>query len=280
MKRFFFPTIASVLSISGVLTFSTVLAQAQQPKPEPINGGLTPPAQAKAAAGPAVPGLTSDKQKASYGIGLRIGGEMHAGQLSSDDLDLQAFVRGVTDAIAKKKPALSEEDLQQGMMNFRTELSTRLQDKAKTLGDKNKKEGEAFLAANKTKDGVKTLASGLQYKVIKSGNGATPGPTDTVKAHYKGTLLDGTVFDSSYDRGEPTEFPVNGVIKGWTEALQLMKVGDKWQLFVPSNMAYGEHGVGGDIGPNAVLVFEVELLDVSKGDKAPGGNIDLLPSGK
>ena len=166
------------------------------------------------------------------------------------------------------------------MTNFHAQLTARMQDKAKVLGDKNKKEGEAFLAANKSKDGVKTLPSGLQYKVIKSGTGATPGPTDVVQAHYKGTLLDGTVFDSSYDRGKPETFPVNGVIPGWTEALQLMKVGDKWELFVPANLAYKETGAGSDIGPNAVLLFDVELLDVGKGDNTPAANNNMWPAGK
>jgi FKBP-type peptidyl-prolyl cis-trans isomerase len=126
-----------------------------------------------------------------------------------------------------------------------------------------KKEGEAFLAANKAKEGVKTTASGLQYKVLKSGTGATPRATDTATVNYKGTLLDGTVFDSSSEHGGPASFPVNGVIKGWTEALQLMKVGDKWQLFIPTELAYSDHPDSPDIPPNAVLTFEVELLDVT-----------------
>jgi FKBP-type peptidyl-prolyl cis-trans isomerase FklB len=278
MKRFLLPTMARALSIFSVLAFFAVSVSAQQPKAESIKGGFVPQTQqTKAPAGPAVPGLATDKQKASYGIGFRMGGEMRGSQLTSDDIDLQALVRGMTDGLSKAKPALTEQDLQQAMMNFQTDLTSRIQEKEKTTGVKNKKDGEAFLAANKSKEGVKTLPSGLQYKVIKSGGGATPGPTDNVKAHYKGTLLDGTVFDSSYDRGEPVDFPVNHVIKGWTEALQLMKVGDKWQLFVPSELAYGEHGVGSDIGPNAVLVFDVELLDVSKGDNAPG---NILPPGK
>ena len=125
-------------------------------------------------------------------------------------------------------------------------------------------DGEAFLAANKKKDGVKATESGLQYEVIKEGKGAKPKATDTVKVHYHGTLIDGTVFDSSVEREEPAQFPVNRVIKGWTEALQLMQVGDKYRLVIPSDLAYGESGAGGDIGPNAVLVFEVELLDIVK----------------
>ena len=134
--------------------------------------------------------------------------------------------------------------------------------KAKVAGDKNLKEGETFLAENAKKDGVKSTASGLQYKVLKSGSGATPKSSDEVKVHYHGKLIDGTVFDSSVDRGEPVTFPVTGVIPGWVEALQLMKVGDKWQIYLPSKLAYGAQGAGGKIGPNAVLVFDVELLGI------------------
>jgi len=130
------------------------------------------------------------------------------------------------------------------------------------LADKNQKEGEVFLAENKKKKGVITLPSGLQYQVIKEGTGKIPKATDTVTTHYRGTLIDGTEFDSSYKRGEPASFPVNGVIKGWTEALQLMKVGSKWQLFIPSNLAYGPQGAGQAIGPNATLIFEIELLSI------------------
>jgi FKBP-type peptidyl-prolyl cis-trans isomerase FklB len=131
---------------------------------------------------------------------------------------------------------------------------------------KNKAEGEKFLADNKKKEGIKTTASGLQYKVIKDGTGKTPKATDTVSTHYRGTLISGKEFDSSYKRGEPAEFPVNGVIKGWTEALQLMKEGAKWQLFIPSELAYGERGAGQDIGPNSTLIFDIELLSVKAGN--------------
>ncbi len=137
-------------------------------------------------------------------------------------------------------------------------------------GEKNKKEGEAFLAGNKKKEGVVTLPSGLQYKIIKDGSGAKPKPTDTVSVNYRGALIDGTEFDSSYKRGEPASFKVTGVIPGWTEALQLMKAGSKWQLFIPSNLAYGERGTGRDIAPNATLIFDVELLSIQENAKASG----------
>ena len=135
---------------------------------------------------------------------------------------------------------------------------------AKQQGEKNKKEGEIFLETNKKKEGVQTLPSGLQYKVLKAGAGKKPTATDTVTVHYRGTLIDGKEFDSSYRRGKPATFPVNGVIPGWTEALQLMEEGAKWELFIPSNLAYGERSAGGDIGPNATLIFEVELISIEQ----------------
>jgi FKBP-type peptidyl-prolyl cis-trans isomerase FklB len=138
----------------------------------------------------------------------------------------------------------------------------------KEAADKNKAEGEAFLAANKSKEGIVTLPSGLQYKILTEGKGPKPTAADTVVCNYRGTLINGTEFDSSYKRGEPATFPVGGVIKGWTEALQLMPVGSKWQLFIPSGMAYGERGAGADIGPNATLIFEVELISIQEKPKA------------
>jgi FKBP-type peptidyl-prolyl cis-trans isomerase len=207
--------------------------------------------------------LKTDKQKFSYGLGFQIASGVRENGIASE-LDIGAVLSGVADAMSGNKLAFDEADLKQVMERYGKEIVQRQKDKNKSVGEKNKKDGEAFLAANKSKEGVKTLASGLQYKVLKSGNGATPGPTDMVLAHYHGTLIDGTVFDSSVKRGEPAEFPVNRVIKGWTEALQLMKVGDKWQLFVPAALAYGDESRGEKIGPNSVLIFEVELKDVKK----------------
>ncbi len=162
------------------------------------------------------------------------------------------------------KTTLSEAERKETLDNFRKEMMAKMESKQKTDGGKNLKEGEAFLAANAKKEAVTTLPSGLQYKVLKSGKGKSPKATDTVKVHYHGTLLDGTVFDSSVERGEPATFPVNGVIPGWVEALQIMKEGDKWQLTIPPKLAYGERGAGGKIGPNSVLVFDVELLSIEK----------------
>src|SRR4051812_14647817 len=259
MKRFLVPTLACLL-VAG-------FALAQQPNP----GARPAPAGGPQPAGPANPDLSSPKQKASYGIGLSIGANMREGQLNADDLDLRTLLRGISDGIAEAKPALSQEELQGVMQEFHKSITARQQEKAKAVAANNKKEGDAFLGANKSKEGVKTTPSGLQYKVLKAGppGGATPTAHDTVTANYKGTLLDGTVFDSSYDRGKPEKFGVSDVIKGWTEALQLMKVGDKLQLFIPASLAYGENGTpDGTIPPNSTLVFEVELMDVTKGSNA------------
>jgi len=207
------------------------------------------------------PDLTNPKQRISYTIGADIGANLKRQEI---DVDPKAFAAGLADAIAGKT-ALTEEQMREVLNSFRTEMMEKAQARQKEAGEKNLKEGEAFLAANAKKEGVKTLPSGLQYKVLKSGSGKTPKATDTVKTHYHGTLIDGTVFDSSVERKEPVSFPVNGVIAGWTEALQLMKEGDKWQLFIPAKLAYGERGAGPKIGPNATLVFEVELLSVETG---------------
>jgi FKBP-type peptidyl-prolyl cis-trans isomerase FklB len=156
--------------------------------------------------------------------------------------------------------------MRETMEAFRKDMMEKMQSKQKLAGEKNLKEGDAFLAANAKKDGVKVLPSGLQYKVIKSGTGRTPKSTDTVKTHYHGTLIDGSVFDSSVERGEPATFAVNQVIAGWTEALQLMKEGDKWQLFIPARLAYGESARSAKIGPNSTLIFDIELLSIEKGE--------------
>ena len=204
--------------------------------------------------------LTTPKQRISYSIGANIGSNFKRQDM---DIDAKALSAGVVDALAGKT-ALTEAEMREVMTTFQQEMQTKMQNKQKVDGEANAKKGEEFLAANAKKDGVKTTASGLQYKVIKSGSGKTPKPTDTVKVHYHGTLIDGKVFDSSVERNEPVSFPVNGVIPGWTEGLQLMKEGDKWQLFIPSKLAYGERGAGGDIGPNAALIFDVELLAIEK----------------
>jgi FKBP-type peptidyl-prolyl cis-trans isomerase FklB len=206
------------------------------------------------------PDLTTPKQKTSYALGVNIGSNLKAQDL---DLDATALAAGVSDAL-NGKPAMSQEEVHATLTAFQQEVMTKMQAKEKVEGEQNLKAGEAFLAENAKKEGVKTTASGLQYKILKEGDGPTPKATDTVKVNYKGTLIDGTVFDSSYDRGEPATFPVNEVIPGWTEALQMMKVGSKWQLFVPAKLAYGEHSPSPKIGPNSTLIFDVELLGIEK----------------
>jgi FKBP-type peptidyl-prolyl cis-trans isomerase FklB len=205
------------------------------------------------------PELKDLKQKASYSLGIDIGRKLKAQAI---DLDGDLVSRGIKDALGGKS-AMSDADMRTAMMTFQQELLAKQNAVAQVQAEKNKKEGEDFLAANKKKPGVVTLPSGLQYQVVKEGTGKTPKATDTVTTNYEGKLIDGTVFDSSYKRGEPASFPVNGVIKGWTEALQLMKAGSKWKLFIPSELAYGANPrPGGPIGPNAVLIFDIELLDV------------------
>lgn len=248
-----------VLSLSATVCLLIANFAFAQTKP-----AGTPAGGAPAASSPSTPvaGLTTAKQKASYGIGLEVGNNLKQQQI---DIDLPALIKGLTDGETGAKQAITSQELETAMQEFQKEHVARIKELRATQGEKNKKEGADFLAANKSKEGVKTTPSGLQYKVIKSGAGATPTASDTITAHYKGTLLDGTVFDSSYDRNEPITMPANAVIKGWTEALTMMKVGDKWQLFIPADLAYGEKGAGGAIAPNAVLQFDVELLDVKKG---------------
>ena len=204
------------------------------------------------------PVLKDQKDKVSYIVGLDIGNNLKKQSVS---VNPKMVAKGIEDGLAGAKPLLTEQEIQETMMAFQKEMMAKQAEVAK----KNKTEGEAFLAENKKKEGVKTLPSGLQYKVMKAGTGKKPKSNDTVTVNYRGTLIDGTEFDSSYKRGQPATFQVSGVIPGWTEALQLMEEGAKWQLFVPSNLAYGERGAaGGMIGPNATLIFEVELISIQE----------------
>ena len=203
--------------------------------------------------------LKSQKDKVSYIIGLDIGNNL---KRQGADIDLDTLLRGMKDALSGNKPLLSEDEMREVTTAFRQEMAKKQAEETKKLAEKNKKEGEAFLEENKKKEGVKTLPSGLQYKVITEGSGKSPTESDTVTVNYRGTFVDGTEFDSSYKRGEPATFPVKGVIAGWVEALPLMKEGAKWQLFIPPGLAYGETGAGNAIGPNATLIFEVELISI------------------
>src|SRR6266511_559383 len=199
------------------------------------------------------PPLKDQKDKVSYSIGLNIGSNLARQNV---EINPDSLIAGVRDGIAGK-PQLTQDQVKEVM----TALEKDMQAKQKAAGEKSAAEGTKFLEENKKKEGVKATASGLQYKVLKEGTGAQPKATDMVTVNYRGTLVNGKEFDSSYKRGQPVTFPLNGVIKGWTEALQLMPVGSKWQLFIPPNLAYAERGAGGDIGPNATLIFEVELMD-------------------
>jgi FKBP-type peptidyl-prolyl cis-trans isomerase FklB len=204
--------------------------------------------------------LKSQKQKAGYIIGLEIGKQL---MVSKEELDPQAINLGLQDMFAGTKPRLTNDEMQTVMKSYQETMQAKQKVMMEKFTVENKKAGDAYLAANKTKEGVVTLPSGLQYKVLKVGTGkVSPKATDTVVTHYQGSLLDGTVFDSSYTRGEPVSFPLNGVIKGWTEALQKMKVGDKWQLVLPAHLAYGDQGAPPTITPGATLLFDVELLEI------------------
>ncbi|QDU06633.1 FKBP-type peptidyl-prolyl cis-trans isomerase [Gimesia chilikensis] len=204
--------------------------------------------------------LKDQKQKVSYGIGYNLGQNLMRDNL---DLDPQVLAKGIMDAMTKQKPQMTEDEIRATLLAFQQQLQKDAQAKMQKAAQENVAKGKKFLADNAKKEGVKTTKSGLQYKVVKSGSGKTPKLDDRVTTHYRGTLIDGTEFDSSYKRNQPATFPVNGVIGGWTEALQLMKEGDKWQLFIPSDLAYGERGSGPDIGPNEVLIFDIELLKVN-----------------
>lgn len=209
--------------------------------------------------------LKDQKDKVSYSIGMQIGFNLSRQKV---DVNPDILAAGIKDAIANK-PLLNPDQVKEVMATFEKDM----EQKQKETAEKNKAEGAKFLEENKKKPGVKTTASGLQYKVLKEGNGPQPKPTDTVTVNYRGTLINGTEFDSSYKRGQPATFPVNGVIKGWTEALELMKVGSKYELFIPASLAYGERAVSPDLGANSTLIFDVELLDAKPAPTpAPAGS--------
>jgi FKBP-type peptidyl-prolyl cis-trans isomerase FklB len=259
------------LFVIGLLTSGNLRAQdTAAPKPQTTPAPKTPgttPAKPRTATGARTPlTLKTEKDKVSYAIGVNIGKSMRKDTV---DIDPAIFSRGMKDALAGGKLLLTDDEMKAALTKLQSDLRAKQEQAMQKAGEVNKKTGEDFLAQNKTKEGVVTLPDGLQYKILKEGTGPKPAAADTVVCNYRGTLIDGTEFDSSYKRGQPATFPVSGVIKGWTEAVQLMPVGSKWQLFLPADLAYGNRGAGADIGPNAALVFEVELLSIQNKAAAP-----------
>lgn len=203
--------------------------------------------------------MDTDKQKVSYIIGRQIGGDL---KKQSIDVSFDEFLQGVRSSFLAEPSEIDKEEEARVMMIFQEKMKVAHEELTNKIGKKNQLQGEAFLTENKKNDGVHVTATGLQYRILETGTGATPSITSTVETHYEGTLIDGTVFDSSYQRGETISFPVNGVIPGWTEALQLMKEGDVWELAIPSELAYGAKGAGGAIEPHATLRFKINLIKV------------------
>lgn len=234
--------------VFAVMAMSTVLVAC---------GGAEEPGKVK---------LESEMQKVSYSFGVDLGKRIGENM----ELDVAAFSAGVSDGIGGGETRMSEEDMMVALQSYQQQKMEEMQAETAEQAAQNKEESDAFLKDNAAKEGVVSLESGLQYKVLEAGDGAKPSAEDVVEVHYRGTLIDGTEFDSSYARGESITFPVNGVIEGWTEALQLMPVGSKWQLFIPSDLAYGPGGTQGPIGPNQALVFDVELLGIVEEEEEAG----------
>ena len=203
--------------------------------------------------------LKTDEERVSYAIGVSIGDNF---KRQSVAIKLENIMAGIRDGLSGKKIQMTQTEMQTTMEKFSEKMRAKMSKKSDQQATKNLKDGQNFLKRNKLKKSVKALPSGLQYEILRKGKGVHPKLSDRVEAHYRGTLLNGEEFDSSYSRGKPSTFPLNGVIKGWTEALQLMSVGSKWKLFIPPNLAYGKRGAGAKIGPNATLIFEVELLKI------------------
>jgi FKBP-type peptidyl-prolyl cis-trans isomerase len=244
------------------------LAFAQNPpaKPKPAAPAAKPeatPDAPKAKEAPAFPNL---QDRFSYALGMNLGTQLHR---QSVEVDPNLVLQGLKDSMSGGKTKMTEEEVRAAFTEMQGIMAKKQQEQMAAVGAANKKEGETFLAANKSKPGVVTLPSGLQYKILTAGTGPKPTPTDSVVCNYKGTLINGKEFDSSYKRGQPATFPVTGVIKGWTEALQLMPVGSKWELYVPSDLAYGDQQRGPDITPNSTLIFEVELLSIQEKTPPP-----------
>lgn len=263
-------TAAEVLTVSTLLLGSVVAQQAPATTHKSGTGtSTTSSSSGKAAsthaAQPAKPTtLTTDKEKRSYALGMNIGESIKSDNM---DLDPALVSQGLKDALTGGKLLMSDTDAKLALGSLRAEVLSKRQVEAQKQAEANKAAGAQFLADNKSKPGVVTLPSGLQYKILKEGTGPKPAATDTVVCNYKGTLINGTEFDASDKHGGPATFPVSGVIKGWTEALQLMPVGSKWELFIPSDLAYGERSPGAEIGPNSTLIFEIDLLSIKGKDE-------------
>jgi FKBP-type peptidyl-prolyl cis-trans isomerase FklB len=257
--------VAFLLSAASVVLLGTALAQQPATPPAQSDTSAAPPKHTSAAKGsPAA--LTTPKEKQSYAIGMQLG-ESFKNQ--GVDVDPNLLARGLKDTLSGKT-LLTVEEQKATIMELQTSVRKTMQEKMAKAAEENKAEGAKFLDANKSKPGVVTQPSGLQYKILHAGTGPKPTMTDSVACNYRGTLIDGTEFDSSYKRGQAATFPVSGVIRGWTEALQMMPVGSKWQLFVPANLAYGDRAPSAVIGPDRTLVFEVELVSIQeKTPKAP-----------
>jgi len=244
-----------------VITAVMLVASATAQQPAAKSSAPAAKQQQSSAASSSSTTLSTDKDKLSYAIGMNIGKGLHRDGV---DIDPNLLMRGLKDGMAGGQTLLTDEQAQAVIQQLQNQMRQKMQAERSQSEQTNKKEGDDFLAANKTKPGVTALPSGLQYKVLKEGTGPKPTATDSVKCNYRGTFIDGKEFDSSDKHGGAATFPVNGVIKGWTEALQLMPVGSKWQLFVPPDLAYGARGAGADIGPNETLIFEVELLSIEQ----------------
>jgi FKBP-type peptidyl-prolyl cis-trans isomerase len=264
MKRIGMAILALGLLACGV---SAQQAPAKAPATPPAKSPA--PAKAPAAAGQSAataPGLKTQKEKISYAIGMEMGKGVKAQGI---DVDPAILAQGLRDAMTGAKPQMSEDELKQVITGLQTEMRQKQMQAQEMAASENKTKGDAFLAANGKKDGVVTLPDGLQYKILTTGQGKKPAETDTVMCNYKGTFVDGTEFDSNAQAGKPVPFEVKNVIPGFKEVLQMMPVGSKWQVFVPSNLAYGERGAGGVIGPNATLVFEIDLVSIEAAGAAP-----------
>jgi FKBP-type peptidyl-prolyl cis-trans isomerase FklB len=264
-------TAVNLLAV-GTLLLGHALAQTPAPATPPASSPKTATSTAKHPATTAKTAapltLKTEKEKFSYALGMMTGHRMTEGLTKqSVPFDPAILARGLKDGVAGGKTLLTDDEAQAAIAAMQKEKAQQTAEANKKAGAANKKEGEDFLAANKSKEGVVTLPSGLQYKILTEGKGPKPTANDSVVCNYRGTLINGTEFDSSYKRGQPATFPVGGVIKGWTEALQLMPVGSKWQLFIPPDLAYGERGAGADIGPDSTLIFEVELMSIEDKSK-------------